>query len=71
MHGNIQEVFVSEGQVVQKGQPLLILEAMKMQHELCAQVSGQVAHVYAKVGVQVKADAILIVIAPQEVGKAK
>jgi biotin carboxyl carrier protein len=44
---------------------------MKMQHELCAQVSGQVTHVYAKVGVQVKADAILIVIAPQEVGKAK
>ena len=71
MHGNIQEVFVSEGQIVQKGQPLLILEAMKMQHELCAQVSGQVAHVYAKVGVQVKADAILIVIAPQEVGQAK
>jgi hypothetical protein len=34
-------------------------------------VSGQVAHVYAKVGVQVKANAILIDIALQEVGKAK
>ena len=70
MHGNIQEVFVNQGQRVEKGEPVLILEAMKMHHELCAQVSGKVVTVYVKTGDQVKADAILVDIAHKEIGNA-
>ena len=70
MHGNIQEVFVNQGQRIKKGEPVLILEAMKMHHELCAQVSGKVVTVYVKTGDQVKADAILVDIAHKEIGNA-
>jgi len=34
MPGKIEEVFVKEGSVVKKGEPLLILEAMKMQNQI-------------------------------------
>ena len=40
MHGRLLQILVSEGQAVKKGDRLAILEAMKMQHEILAEVDG-------------------------------
>jgi biotin carboxyl carrier protein len=40
--GQISRVFVEPGQQVEPGQPILILEAMKMQNEICATRAGSV-----------------------------
>lgn len=64
MHGLIQEVLVTEGAEVKKGQRLLTLEAMKMQHEISAPVDGTVRAVAATAGDQVQAGALLVEIEP-------
>jgi len=46
MPGIVREVIVAPGQVVEKGQPLLILEAMKMQNEVRASEPGKVRAVF-------------------------
>lgn len=45
MPGNIVDVKVSPGQNVQKGQVLLVLEAMKMENEIVAPCSGVIGKV--------------------------
>lgn len=50
MPGKILEIMVSEGDKVEKDQPLAILEAMKMENELKAPVTGTIASVTAEVG---------------------
>lgn len=45
MPGNIVDVKVSPGQTVQKGQVLLVLEAMKMENEIVAPCSGVIGKV--------------------------
>lgn len=60
MHGQILEVFVAEGERVARGQPLLVLEAMKMQHEILAEADGRVERVQAVAATQVAADELLI-----------
>ncbi len=62
MHGQLLSILVEEGQPVVKGDRLAVLEAMKMQHELVAQVDGVVGSVWAKAGTQLAAgDRILMV----------
>lgn len=62
MHGQLLSILVEEGQSVVKGDRLAVLEAMKMQHELVAQVDGVVGSVWAKAGTQLAAgDRILMV----------
>lgn len=63
MHGNLMEVFVSVGDKVEIGQDVAVMEAMKMEHRLSAQVAGKVIAVYAAVGEQVASGAIVIEIA--------
>ncbi|RMZ56669.1 hypothetical protein APUTEX25_002758, partial [Auxenochlorella protothecoides] len=46
-------VFVSVGDWVEEGQPLVAVEAMKMEHAVCAPFSGNVAELAAHVGAQV------------------
>jgi acetyl-CoA carboxylase carboxyltransferase component len=46
----VVEVRVAVGQSVRAGQPLLIVEAMKMEHELCAEADAQVITVSARAG---------------------
>ncbi len=60
MHGLILEVHVSEGQQVRKGDRLAVLEAMKMQHQILAQVDGTIASVRCTAGVQVPAGDVLV-----------
>jgi len=46
----VVEVLVAPGQTVRAGQPLLIVEAMKMEHEICADADAQVLAVSARAG---------------------
>ena len=60
MHGVIRDLFVSVGDKVKKNQVILILEAMKMQHEIIASTDGEISDIYTKIGEQVSADADLL-----------
>jgi len=50
MPGIVVEVLVAPGDAVEEGQPLLILEAMKMQNEIVAPAAGRVAAVHIAAG---------------------
>jgi 3-methylcrotonyl-CoA carboxylase alpha subunit len=45
MPGKVLQVMVSEGQAVARGEPLIILEAMKMEHTIVAPANGKVTRV--------------------------
>ncbi len=64
MAGNVRQVLVKPGDPVQAGQPLLILEAMKMQNEIASPIDGVVTSVTAKEGVPVLAHDPLCVVEP-------
>jgi 3-methylcrotonyl-CoA carboxylase alpha subunit len=66
MPGKIIAVLVSEGQEVQKGQPLLRLEAMKMEHTLGAALDARVTSLSVSVGDQVEEGSTLLVLASGE-----
>jgi 3-methylcrotonyl-CoA carboxylase alpha subunit len=59
MPGKIIMVEVTAGQTVTKGQKLLTLEAMKMEHTLTAPFDGTVAELNAAPGAQVQVEALL------------
>jgi 3-methylcrotonyl-CoA carboxylase alpha subunit len=59
MPGKIIAVEVSAGDAVVKGQKLLTLEAMKMEHSLVAPFDGTVAELNAVAGAQVQVEALL------------
>ena len=59
MPGKIIAVEVAAGDVVTKGQRLLTLEAMKMEHSLVAPFDGTVAELNAVAGAQVQVEALL------------
>jgi 3-methylcrotonyl-CoA carboxylase alpha subunit len=63
MPGRIIAVDVAAGQAVTKGQKLLTLEAMKMEHSLTAPFDGVVAELNAEAGAQVQVEALLARIA--------
>ncbi len=62
MPGTVVRLHVDEGARVQKGQPLLVLEAMKMEHPVVAPHDGVVAAVRVTEGSQVEGGAVLAVI---------
>ena len=62
MPGLVKQVFVQAGQEVAAGDPIVILEAMKMQHTLCADHAGRVEHLTAMQNQQVDAGVVLAVI---------
>lgn len=64
--GIVIEITVTEGQEVTEGDPLLILEAMKMQNEISAPVSGKVTKVAVTAGDSVATDELLIEIEAAE-----
>jgi acetyl-CoA/propionyl-CoA carboxylase, biotin carboxylase, biotin carboxyl carrier protein len=62
MPGTVLAVHVTEGGQVTAGQPLLIVEAMKMEHVVTAPADGVVTELTARVGQQVRLDEALAVI---------
>jgi biotin carboxyl carrier protein len=60
MPGIVREVLAARGEAVEKGQPLLILEAMKMQNEVRAPEAGAVRAVHVKKGDTVEKGAKLV-----------
>ena len=66
MPGKILEYKVAEGDAVAKGDPLLVMEAMKMEQTITAPRDGVVASVGAKAGDQVGDGSVLIVIEDSE-----
>ncbi|UFM63593.1 biotin/lipoyl-binding protein [Paracoccus sp. MA] len=66
MPGLVKAIFVEPGQEVAAGEPLAILEAMKMEHTLTAARAGKVAEVLAAAGDQVEAGAALIRLEEEE-----
>ncbi|MBN1270830.1 MAG: biotin/lipoyl-binding protein [Candidatus Aminicenantes bacterium] len=62
MPGRIVEVLVEEGDRVKKGQPVLVLEAMKMQNEIKAPQPGKVTELSLNPGDSVEANAHLFAV---------
>ncbi|BCF91111.1 acetyl/propionyl/methylcrotonyl-CoA carboxylase subunit alpha [Paraburkholderia largidicola] len=62
MPGKVIAVLVEQGAVVEKGQPLIVMEAMKMEHTIGAPTAGKVAEVLYAVGDQVADGAQLLVL---------
>ena len=60
MPGSIVSVSVEVGDTVTDGQELLVVEAMKMQNLIKAQVDGKVKKVLVKAGASVAVDQLLI-----------
>jgi len=62
MPGKVIRVLVTIGDAVRARQPVVVIEAMKMENELRAGRDGTVAEVHAREGMLVEAGALLIVI---------
>jgi len=61
--GRVVSVAVAEGDEVKAGQPLVILEAMKMENQICAEGPGRVERVLVAPGVTVDGGQVLVVVA--------
>ncbi len=66
--GLVVEVKVEPGQKVHQGEPVIVVEAMKMQNELCAGVGGTVSEVPVSPGDTVNPGDVLLVIEPEPGG---
>ncbi len=64
MPGKVLQVSVKPGDAVNAGDPLLILEAMKMENVLAAEIAGTIKDVHVKAGEMVDPGKLLVVIAP-------
>ena len=60
MNGVIVKLLVEPGSEVEKDQPVIIMEAMKMEHTLCAPADGQVSEFYFQEGDQVDGGSLLL-----------
>jgi biotin carboxyl carrier protein len=62
MPGKVVRVPVAVGDIVRARQPVMVVEAMKMENELRASRDGTVAEIHAREGMSVEAGALLVVI---------
>jgi biotin carboxyl carrier protein len=62
MPGKIVAVLVSEGDAVERGQGLVIVEAMKMENEVRSPIAGEVREIKVKPGDTVEGGAVLLVV---------
>jgi len=58
--GTIRKIHVKKGKKIKEGEPLLILEAMKMLNNITSPVDGKVKKVYVKSGEAVSKNQLLI-----------
>lgn len=59
MAGNVFKVLAKPGQQVKKGEPVIILEAMKMENEIYAPEDGIISEISVKEGQAVESDDVL------------
>ena len=64
MPGKITKIFLKPGETIQKGQALIVMEAMKMEYTLKAEIQGLIKNIEVQVGDQVPLGKILIKIDP-------
>lgn len=62
MPGKVVAVLVAEGDPVDKGQGLVIVEAMKMENEVRSPITGEVKEIRVKAGDTVEGGAVLLVV---------
>ena len=62
MPGKVIAVLVTEGDRVEKGQGLVIVEAMKMENEVRSPIAGEVKEVRVKTGEALEAGELLVVV---------
>ena len=60
--GTILQIFVENGESVEKDQEIIILEAMKMRNRILAPIDGQIREIRIKEGDSVSQDQILVLI---------
>lgn len=60
MPGKIVEIFMSEGDLINAGEPILSLEAMKMQNEFNAPCTGVISKIHVQPGQSVMKDELLV-----------
>ena len=64
MHGSLLEICVAVGETVTKDTRLAVLEAMKMQHSIVAEIDGTVTDLLAIPGSQIAAGDVILLIDP-------
>jgi acetyl-CoA/propionyl-CoA carboxylase biotin carboxyl carrier protein len=67
MPGTVLVVKVARGDVVSVGTPLIVVEAMKMEHTITAPVDGVVSEIHVRAGQQVALDEALAVVTHEEI----
>lgn len=60
MPGMVVKVMVEEEQIVEKGDKIIIIEAMKMENAISAPMKGTIKHIKAKEGIAVEKDTVLM-----------
>ena len=70
MNGTIVTHLVSKGQAVKKGEPILIMEAMKMEHSIIAPHDGKVEEFYFNPGELVDGGATLLAFSSKDLAEA-
>lgn len=63
MPGRVVKVCVKVGDDVEVGQPLIVVEAMKMENELKARAAGRILEVHVEAGTAVEGNAKLVTLA--------
>jgi len=62
MPGSVIEIRVNEGQTVDKGTPLVVLSAMKMEMIVQAPISGTVKKIYVEKGMKLEGEDLIITV---------
>lgn len=58
--GTIQQIYVAKGDLINIGQPLLVLEAMKMMNSVNSHISGRIKDIYVKTNEKVPKNHLLL-----------
>ncbi|WP_311407104.1 pyruvate carboxylase [Liquorilactobacillus uvarum] len=64
LSGSVLNVLVAKNQVVKKGEPLIVTEAMKMETTIKAPFNGKISHIYVKAGDVLETRDLLMEIEP-------
>ena len=64
MHGRVTQACVAAGSEVEAGTLLVVIEAMKMEHQIRAPHGGRVASLHVRAGDQVAAHQPLVEVTP-------